>query len=124
MSNEHEKIQRQTDAFNDAEKNFIDFIVAANSGVAVINSIEQLSLLWNFYTFKGKCPENGFLAQEDVKIFDLTALKKTSLWRNVTAADLKAAAEIPPPKFLTDELIAAALYACCEAEGLTAPITF
>lgn len=122
MSNEQNEILRQADAVNDAEK-FIDFIVAANSGVAAVSSIKQLSLLWHFYTFKGKSPQNGFLVKECAKILDLTALKNSTLWREVTDADIAAAAEISPPEFLTDELIARAFAACREAEGLNAPIT-
>lgn len=102
---------------NNAEK-FIDFIVAANSGVAVVNSTKQLSLLWHFYTFKGRSPQNGFLVKDAARIADLTALKNSTLWREVTDADIAAAAEIPPPKFLTDELIARALAACGEAEDI------
>lgn len=122
MSNEQNEIQRQAGTVNDAEK-FIDFIVAANSGVAAVSSIKQLSLLWHFYTFKGTIPQNGFLVKECAKILDLAALKNSTLWREVTDADIAAAAEIPPPEFLTDELIARAFDACREAEGLTAPIT-
>lgn len=107
---------------NDAEK-FIDFIVAANSGVVAVSSIKQLSLLWHFYTFKGKSPQNGCLVKECAKILDLAALKNSTLWREVTDADIAAAAEIPPPEFLTDELTARAFAACREAAGLNAPIT-
>lgn len=103
---------------NDAEKNFIDFIVAANSGVAVVNSIKQLSLLWHFYTFKGRSPQNGFLVKDAARIADITALKNSTLWREVTDADIDAAAKIPAPEFLTDELIARAFAACGEAEDI------
>ena len=120
MSNEQNKNQR--DAVNDAEK-FIDFIVNAFCGGSVVNNIEQLSLLYHCFTCKGKAPKNGrLLLKAQVFISDFAALKKSSLLREVTDEDIDAAAKIPAPEFLTDELALACAIACRDAAGLKQPI--